>query len=309
MNSIEFVRTRAQASRSAQVILAAPPTSPVWVWSRKPLVQWGADLAELDLLRTTESERRTDWRNAAESWQADLNRIQQITRDVAGYAASHFYNDEVKLRLFEPLQTDGRSRPDVYQQGLEARSAWSQTDPAWVIVSGGEEVTNGSFGSLLAAAVARQTTYSDKLAAWRYAASALMNKAQKLDADNVAWYADATRRFPEGTTEGDMIRSTVPTTTTPPQPVGQAVIANAMASGGDVHFDVSAPHATRYTYLQQVPGSPAFVVVLADSAEDSLTLHGQPPGLHRFKVVGSNSLGEGQESAVVEVAVAQAAAG
>jgi hypothetical protein len=31
-----------------------------------------------------------------------------------------------------------------------------------------------------------------------------------------AWYADATRAFPTGTPEGDTLRSTIPTTYTPP---------------------------------------------------------------------------------------------
>jgi len=35
---------------------------------------------------------------------------------------------------------------------------------------------------------------------------------------NEAWYAEATKVFPAGTAEGDMIRSTVPTTYTPPAP-------------------------------------------------------------------------------------------
>ncbi len=71
--------------------------------------------------------------------------------------------------------------------------------------------------------------------------------------------------------EGDLIRSAVPTTTRPEAPV--------------------------------------FLVVTADTTDTHLTLHGQPPGLHKFKVTGSNSRGEGPESVVVEATVAQAATG
>ncbi len=35
---------------------------------------------------------------------------------------------------------------------------------------------------------------------------------------NEAWYAAATRVYPAGTAEGDMIRGTVPTTYNPPPP-------------------------------------------------------------------------------------------
>ena len=73
-------------------------------------------------------------------------------------------------------------------------------------------------------------------------------------------------------------------------------------------FDVAAPGATRFTYLQQAPDSPAFVVALADSPQSSFTLQRQPNGVHRFKVVGSNSGHSGPESAVEEVTVSVAAA-
>jgi hypothetical protein len=80
-----------------------------------------------------------------------------------------------------------------------------------------------------------------------------------------------------------------------------------MVSGTDVHFDVTAAHATRFTYLHQPPGSPVFVVALADSEQTSLTLHGLAPGQHGFKAFGSNSDGRGPDSAVTLVTVAQSA--
>jgi len=48
---------------------------------------------------------------------------------------------------------------------------------------------------------------------------------------NVAWYADATRVFLAGTPEGDMIRSTVPTPYTPPQPKTSPTPAPATGTG------------------------------------------------------------------------------
>jgi hypothetical protein len=114
--------------------------------------------------------------------------------------------------------------------------------------------------------------------------------------------------FSTGTPDGDFIRSSAARTTRAEAPVGQALISNLVVNAGTIHFDVTAPGATRFTYLQQSPGSPAFAVVLADSPEAGLTLTGQPNGLHRFKVIGSNSGGSGAESAVAEVSVSGAAA-
>jgi hypothetical protein len=69
MISIDFTRTRAQATRDAQASLAAAPTS--WTWSEKTVIQWDTDLTTLDQLKIDESAKRTQWRNAAELWQAD----------------------------------------------------------------------------------------------------------------------------------------------------------------------------------------------------------------------------------------------
>ena len=186
-----------------------------------------------------------------------------------------------------------------------ARAAWAEADATWEYEDG---ATVSGLGSLLATSLTYLKSNTTKLSAWRSAAAKLTNKAKALSKETVAWYAAATRKFPVGTTEGDMIRSTVPTTTRPEAPVGQAVISNLMASGGDVHFDCSAPHATRFTYLHQPPGTPTFLVIVADSPDTSLTLHNQPPGLHRFKAVGQNSHGDGPESAVVETTLSAAQA-
>ena len=303
MISIDFTRTRAQATRDTQASLAAPPTN--WIWSQKLVAQWDGDIATLDQGIADESAKRTQWRNAAEQWQSGLNQIQDVTRQVASLGRVHFRNDPVKRSLFESLSTDAESRASIYEQGLAARDMWQELAPAWEVAAGS---TVGGFGSLLTDCLAKQAAHSAKFTAWRRASAALMNKARLVDEDAVAWYAEATRRYPEGTTEGDLIRSAVPTTTRTEPPVGQAVISNLVASGGTVHFDVSAPSATRFTFLQQAPGSPAFVVVAADVAESSLTVQGQPAGLHRFKAFGSNSQSSGPESAVAEVTLSVAVA-
>lgn len=69
---------------------------------------------------------------------------------------------------------------------------------------------------------------------------------------------------------------------------------------------MSAPGPTRSTYLRQPLGAGAFVVVLADSPQTSFNLQGQLAGVHRFKVIGSNSRGEGPQTTLTAVTVAAA---
>ena len=217
----------------------------------------------------------------------------------------HFRNDPVRLHLWESVSTDARDRAGVYEQGLAARDAWQETDPAWTLSA---TDTLAAFSALLTGCLTKQAAHSAKFTAWRRASAVLMNKARQVDEDCIAWYAEATRRFPEGTTEGDLIRSAVPTTSRAEPPVSQAVISNLVVNAGTIHFDVSAESATRFTYLHQSPGSGAFVVVSADVPEANLTLTNQSNGVHRFKAFGSNSAGSGAESAVAEATVSVSAA-
>jgi hypothetical protein len=276
------------------------------VWPQKTLLQWNDDLALLDQLQSDEIAARIAWRNAAALWQADLDLIQKYTRDVAGFGQTRFHNDPVKLALFTALETDARNRPDIYAQGKAAKAAWSAADPLWTFEV---DFTVGAFGSLITAADSRDTTHGSKYALWRLAANTLNTKARKVDAENVMWYADATRKFAAGTTPGDTIRQVVPTTTELETPVGQAVISNVQVTDGEIRFNATAPNARRYSYLHQSPGSTAYLIEQADTTATSLVLTEQPAGLHRFKVFGSNSRGDGPESAVAEATVAQSGDG
>jgi len=307
--SIDFVVRRAKATRDVQTDLAAPPLN--WLW-RLPVLTWNDNITVLDQLESAEILKRTQWRNAAEAWQADLDVIKEITRDVAGFGPLKFHANPVLVTMFDKLKTAGRSRVDIYKQGKKARDAWAEADPAWVIKKEGPdgqviERTLGAFGSLLASSESKDNAHGAKETAWRKAVSAQMNKVRDVNADCVGFYEEATRYFPAGTPTGDTIRSTIPTTYRPEEPVGQAEIFNVIVSAdGDIHFDCRAEHATKFTYLHRAPGQAAFVVVVTDSPEAHLTLHNQPPGVHDFKAIGSNSRGEGEESAVVSVTVAQA---
>ena len=299
MNSLSFIGTRTQATWAAQVSIAT-----LWLWNLKTILQWSDDVTLLDQLNQAEGAKRTAWRNAAALWDVSLADIHDITRLMVVQAVNKYANDPVKLKPFQLLRTDARSRQDIYDQGFDAYHEWQNADAAWTVTRGTVEVTLGTLGSLLSAAVAQRGTYRTKLTDWRKAAGTLMHKARKVDAENVAWYAEATRRFQAGTVEGDLIRSTVPTTYTPPPEVGPAQITTVMVSGTEIHADATALHATKFTWFHQAPGSPAFLVI-ATGAPGSLTLHNQPPGVHRLKAVGANSGGEGAPSAAVEVTIAQ----
>jgi len=61
-----------------------------------------------------------------------------------------------------------------------------------------------------------QTAYSDGKSAWRKEVESLGEMGRALEDANEAWYAAATAVFASNTPEEAMIRSTVPTTYSPP---------------------------------------------------------------------------------------------
>lgn len=302
MISIQHTCNRAEKTRDAQVSLAA---NPGWLWSRKTIQQWSDDLTFIEQLKNDESAKRVQWRNAAESWWADTDQIQSITRQVKAIGSVQFAADPIKKQAFEELRSDAEGRVEIYEQGVKARDTWQEYSLAWEIVP--SILTLSVFSSLLANSLARKTTHGTKETSWRRAEATLMFQARQLHPDNVDWYKEATQRFAKDTVPGALIRTTVPTSYRPDPKVGQAVISDVIASNGTIHADCSAPHATSYTWLQLSPGAPAFVVVLADATETHITLNGQVAGLHKLKCIGRNSRGDGPESAIVEVTVAVAA--
>ena len=276
--------------------------TPPWAWLGKPVAQWGTEVTTVDQLRIAEIMKRAEWRAAAATWDLSLSQIQRITRDVKREGLYKFRAVPDALPRFKSIRTNAEGRDPIYTQGEAAHQVWAKADEAWVYDT---EVPISAFGLLLAGSLAQRTVCVGAFEDWRKAASKLMVTAKTCDKDCVAWYGAATRKFKAGTEQGDTIRSTVPTTYNPPPPVGQAVFSNIIVSGGVIHFDCAALHATRFTYLHQPPGSPVFIVLFADSPLSSVTLQNQPVGLHRFKAIPRNSGGEGQESEVIEITVAQ----
>jgi hypothetical protein len=300
MKSIPFVLERAEATRNAQSEIAT-----AWVWPEKTVLQWDADIADLKARQLAELQARVALQSQNELWDSALDEIAANTRKVVRLAKTRHRNDPVKLQMFSGITVSTSSRDRIYNSGRELSEVWNSVDALWEPLTG---LTAGGFGSALGNADGQKTFSQRKYTLWRRRAIELEVKALALDELNVAWYSDAITRFAEGTVEGDLIRSTVPTTTQSAEPVGQAVISHLMAVDGTIHFDCLADHATRFTYLHRLPGATEYEVLLADTDETSVTLEDQPPGEHSFKAFGSNSQGDGPESTPASVTVAAALA-
>lgn len=223
--NIEFTQQRAIATTAAQKSLA-----PGWVWDEKTIVQWDADLDLLDTQMEAEQDAKAEMIAQRGTADSAIDTLHDLTARCLRMAKNRYRNDPAKLAVFQNLRADAGSRAGKLQDALEWESGWEKTDAAWVPLPG---MTLAGFKTSRLAAGGHLELFVTKKAAWESADATLDALGRRLNADCVAWYEAATTVFPEGTAEGDMIRSTVPTSyTAPSSPPTALLIASATPQPG-----------------------------------------------------------------------------
>jgi len=242
-NNVAFALERALATRAAQEIIAG-----TWVWEEKTVAQWDTQIAAF--IAQKEAEQDADAAMLAQRGTLDtgLDTLHDLTRRCLALAKNRHRHDAAKLAVFERLSARSGGRQRKIQDALEWESAWEEVDAAWSPLAG---VTLATFKPQRQAAEAALKSYADAEAAWKAADSLLDTLARQLLADCVAWYEAATTVFAEGTTEGDMIRSTVPTSYNPPDdpPTPLHIHSVEHVGNGDLRVTYAAGGGVRATSL------------------------------------------------------------
>jgi hypothetical protein len=216
--TIDFIKDRAVKTISAAKQVAATWTSP-----EETPDQMQAQLESITgnssstppvvgQEEVTSAARRT-MDLADGQWEAQLAELHRRTVQGLNMAKNKFRNDSASLAVLSGLTAGSNSRKETLAEALAWESAWSNLAPAW---SPTTTNTLAAFKTLRKqCAEDLQTAFSDARTDWRAEVEKLNSMADALEQADEAWYADATRVFAAGTPEGDMIRSTVPTTYTP----------------------------------------------------------------------------------------------
>ncbi len=147
------------------------------------------------------------------TWRAQLNALHQFTVQGLNMAKNKFRNDPASLAVLAGLRATGKTTEKILTEALAWESAWNQLAPTWSPTPANTLAALKTLRKQCAEDL--QTTFTNADSASHEQSAKLDQMCSGLEAVNVAWYADATRIFPVGTAEGDMIRSTVPTTYTP----------------------------------------------------------------------------------------------
>lgn len=300
----DFAVARSTTSLAAQIQIGA-----AYVWTEKTNAQWALELADIPTQDEVVADLLADLITARGSLDAAVGVTGQRGRTILVLARIKWRADSPRLAPFQRIHFDSDGRLSVLSEALAVESAWEQADPAWVpITEAGTPpvpITLAVFKAQREAAGALLKPESDVQAAWSKQDKTLGEMCSTLNKNSIPWYGSVTAVFPEGTTLGDMIRSTVPTTYTPPaQAPGPVTFTHAGSpAAGELTAGFTAARAATFDFYRKGPGDADFVKVVHLSTSNEYSATGLPPGTYLVKAQAHNSGGYGPLSAQQSVVV------
>ena len=249
MASLESSILRGQATRDAQTAIAA-----TWVWDEKTVAQWDADLTSIAAKQVATSDAEGDMLAKRATYENTIALLHDRTVEGLGMARVKWRKDEAKKNILSTLSASGGGREKIQSEAQAWESVWDKFDAAWTPSTAN---TIAAFRTLISDSDTQEDLYKKAHTVWRKSAEELQVQGDTLWGDCVAWYEAATTLFKEGTAIGDMIRGTVPTSPTTPEPT-PLEIATATATAG-AHMAVTytaggGQHATTRILQWQVAG-------------------------------------------------------
>lgn len=211
-SGINAVICRALTTRHAQEDVQSS-----WIWNEKSLEQWDNEIVDIQRAREVCSAAKFNRNSTRAALDAKLGDMHRRTMQFLAMAKFHFRHDPSILEALSGLTACGMGRRAIAQEALDVETAWQKADPDWAAT---EVNTLASFQVLREQCTELESSFLASYSAWRTQSEILNQKAEALNEANIAWYAAATRIFPAGTVEGDMIRRSIPTLYSPPVPAG-----------------------------------------------------------------------------------------
>lgn len=236
MPSIEAIILRAQATSATQAAIAA-----TWVWDEKTVVQWASALTAIDAKKIAVSDLEGDYLLKRADFDSAIATLHDLTVEGLGMARVKWRKDAAKKAILSGLSASGGGREAIEREAQAWESVWQSFDDTWE-----PSATNNiaDFRTLIASTTTLEKAYGNAHTVWRKAVEELQADADALWDDCVAWYEAATTLFKEGTAIGDLIRSTIPTSPTTPEPT-------------PVEIATATPQAPSRVVLVYAPGGGA----------------------------------------------------
>lgn len=295
-DSVQFILDRASATNAvAEAILAD------WEWAEKTVTVMKADAAALTAQAEVSDTAETALTNAIAQKNADLGNYHSATVALLGMTRTHYRNNPAALATLKNLHARGFSDQDILDEGAGFAKAWDKLDATYVPDTNWTLV---AFKAVGANCVARLGAVTTADVAWSNESAQTDQMAAAVEDTNMAWYADATRKFGPETEHGKTIRQEVPTTSKAVKPPAPPVVEKAQAlGGGKVHIDFEPQASGTIEVWHQNPGETFYNLIEPKLTTDYYEHDGFPPGANSFQFVGVNSGGPGAKSAPIVIQV------
>jgi hypothetical protein len=294
--TVQVIVDRANATNTAAAAIVAD-----WQWPEKSVVQMQADTQALIAQASISDNADLAYTNAINQKNAAFTGYHLNTVTLLGMSKTHYRKNPAALATLKNLHALGHSDQDILDEGDTFAKVWAQLDPTYVPDTGWTLAAYQAAGTATGATVGALTTAD---VAWSNESAKTDDLALGVEDTNVAWYADATKKYGPDTPHGKMIRQEVPTNNAPVMPPDPPVVDEAIAlGGGKVHIDFETPDSGWIQILHQGPGETAFAVLVDKLTTNFWEQGGFAPGAHSFKFVGVNTGGEGDESAPIVIQV------
>ena len=225
--------------RASKTVSAAKQIAGVWTWEELTPAEMQTMLETVtgnssvsppvagQMEIESRAQRARD--NAHGTWLTMLGVLHQRTVSSLNLAKNKFRDDATSLAVLHGMVAGGHSPDKILAEALAWESAWGKLAPAW-----SPDTTNTltAFKALRKqCAEDLQTAFSDADSVFSEAHAKLEQMCGDLEDMSVAWYAAATLSLDGSTPEGQMIRTTIPTTYTPPPPKPAPAPATKPAPG------------------------------------------------------------------------------
>ena len=253
--AVQFVLDRANATIAAANVIASD-----WVWPEKTIAQMQTDAQGLAAQAVISDSNDTALTNAIALKNAAFGNYHQTTVTLLGMSKTHYRNDPAATATLKNLHAKGDSDQAILAEGAKFAMAWAQLDATYVPDQGWTLLAFQAAGADCRTKAGDVTTAE---VTWSNESADTDAKEAAVEDTNIAWYADATRKFSPDTEHGAMIRQDVPTTSKSVQPPAAPVVLEAQAlGGGKVHIDFQPPDSGYIQILHQGPGETAFTVLV-----------------------------------------------
>jgi len=178
-----------------------------WLWEKRTLLDWDVAIQAVEDQEAIAMESDAALTTAQTSLTSGYRALRNCTIQNLGLLKLTYRKDSVKLAQLANLSARGGKYQNIFEDALALEAVWNGLEEHQI-------PTEHNLLAEFAALIGRCKTAHDVVAAAERKREAdwivLNGMVAELEHANVCWFAEATRIFLKGTSEGDMIRSIIP---------------------------------------------------------------------------------------------------